>query len=249
MATSLTCTSLNVRYALREVVRNFSVQFPPGELSCILGPNGAGKTTLLRAIAGFLPLAGGTVQAGETDLARLTPRQRAQLIATVPQANLEQAPLTVRDVLELARYPHRLGRSGNGSHAVAVERALADCGLDELANRRCTALSGGELRRVLIAQGLAQETPVLLLDEPTAFLDPPARVQLLRLMRDQASRRDLTVVAVLHDPALARRFASFAVLLRDGVSLAQGAARDVLTDATLAELYDCPVADLAEAMS
>jgi ABC-type cobalamin/Fe3+-siderophores transport system ATPase subunit len=248
MAASLTCTNLGTRYVSREIVRNFSAQFPAGQLSCILGPNGAGKTTLLRAIAGYLPLASGSVRIGDVDAASLTPRQRARQIATVPQASLEQASLTVRDVLELARYPHRLGRDGNGSHSAAVERALADCGLTELTERRCTTLSGGELRRVLIAQGLAQETPVLLLDEPTAFLDPPARVQLLRLLQGQARLRELAVVAVLHDPALARRFADFAVLLRDGVSLAQGAARDVLTESALAELYGCPAADLADVL-
>ena len=248
MATGLACTNLSTRYAARDIVRNFSAQFPAGQLSCILGPNGAGKTTLLRAIAGYLPLASGSVNVGEINVSRLTPRQRAQLIATVPQAILEQAPLTVRDVLELARYPHRLGRAGNGEHCTAVERALAGCELTELAERRCTALSGGELRRVLIAQGLAQETPVLLLDEPTAFLDPPARVQLLRLLQAQARQRELAVVAVLHDPSLVRHFADFAVLLKDGMSMARGAARDVLTEDALAELYGCPVADLAEVL-
>jgi iron complex transport system ATP-binding protein len=248
MPASLTCTNLTTRYVARDIVRNFSAQFPAGQLSCILGPNGAGKTTLLRAISGYLPLASGSVQVGEVDAARLTSRQRAKLIATVPQASLEQAPLTVRDVLELARYPHRMERHGSDSQDVAVGRALADCGLTELAERRCTALSGGELRRVLIAQGLAQETPVLLLDEPTAFLDPPARVQLLRLLQAQARERELCVVAVLHDPALARRFADYAVLLRDGLVQAQGPARALLTADTLAELYGCPVADLAEVL-
>ena len=248
MAGGLTCHDLSTRYIARDIVRGFSAQFPECRLSCILGPNGAGKTTLLRAISGYLPLASGSVHVGDQDLAHLTPRQRAQLIATVPQANLEQAPLTVRDVLELARYPHRLGRNSNGVHAAAVERALTDCGLTELAQRRCTMLSGGELRRVLIAQGLAQETPVLLLDEPTAFLDPPARVQLLRLLQTQARQRKLTVVAVLHDPSLARHFADYVVLLRDGVSQSQGLAQDVLSEEALAELYGCSVTDLAEVL-
>lgn len=236
----LRITNLTAGYRAAAVVHGVSATCAAGAITCLLGANGAGKTTLLRAIAGYLPLTSGTITLGGDDLTGLSPRDRARHIACVPQVGQEHVPLTVREAVSLARYPHLTHRlQGNGGDRAVVDAALFALDLTELAERPCSRLSGGEWRRVLIAQGLAQATPVLLLDEPTAFLDPPARRQILSRVRELARDHNLTVVMVLHDLELATDYADAVQLMRAGRIIAAGAPRDVLTTARLAELYDC----------
>jgi len=240
MSGELRINGLAAGYGQQQVVRGVSARFKAGQFSCILGANAAGKTTLLRALAGYLPLAAGSIQLGAIDLTRLNPRERAQIIAAVPQVAQDILPLTVRQAVSMARYPHLTTRLRlNGVDSAAVDRALTAMGLNALAQQSCGRLSGGEWRRVLIAQGMAQETPVLLLDEPTAFLDPPAQRQILAHVRRLAAERGLIVLAVLHDVNLARDYAGQALLLRDGELLASGSPASVLTPELLAQLYSC----------
>lgn len=235
----LTIRSLTVGYGAEAVIRGLTAGCPPGRLTCLLGANGAGKTTLLNAISGYLP-ASGELSINGTSLATLSVRARARYIATVPQVAQELLLLTVRQAVALARYPHLKSRLRlGGGDTAAVGEALRNMELTGLAGRRCITLSGGEWRRVLIAQGLAQGTPVLLLDEPTAFLDPPARRQILHQVRSLAAQRNLTVLAVLHDVDLAREFAEHVLLLRHGQLLASGTPAETLTTELLASLYDC----------
>jgi len=234
----LVCENISAGYGKAEVLRALSARFTTGGLSCILGPNGAGKSTLLRAVSGYLRLSAGRISFDGEDFTTLTARERAHRIALVPQLAADSVPLTVREAVALARYPHLHGRlSFSGADLTAVDDALAWLVLGALANRPCPQLSGGEWRRVLIAQGVAQGARVLLLDEPTAFLDPPARLQTLALLRNLAIERDMAVIAVLHDPPLARRFADHVLMLRDGAAMLSGPADRVLDKHNLDLLY------------
>jgi len=241
MAAELRTAALSAGYGRTIAIRNVSLVMASGELTCLLGPNGAGKTTLLRALAGLLRPSAGAVELDGVPLAAMTARVRARRIAYVPQVSPDGLPLTVREMVALGRQPHLVGRfHAAAADRMAVEDALAALGLTALADRPCSALSGGEWRRMLIAQGLAQEPEVLLLDEPTAFLDPPARYQVLAHVRVLAAGRGLIAVAALHDVFLARVHADCAVLLREGCVVAGGPPAAVLDPAHLSELYACP---------
>lgn len=238
MTLELSCASVRAGYGPREILRSVSCRFGPSRLHAILGANGAGKTTLLRTISGTLPLRGGTIQLGACDLTRLSARERALHVALVPQLAAETIPLSVREAVALARYPHqRSWRIPDDIEHPAVLAALQALGLERYATTPCASLSGGEWRRVLIAQGLAQEADVLLLDEPTAFLDPPARVRIMATLRELAHGNGLIIAVVLHDPDLALKYCDDAVLLRAGTVLNAGPVAEVMTETGLEQLY------------
>ena len=245
MAAELACIDLHAGYGRRDVIRAVSATLQPGTVTALLGANGAGKTTLLRLLCGYLRPRKGKVLHDGVELSRLSPRERARRIAMVPQVAPEALPLTVHEAVAIARYPHSQARSGqhepyNGQ--VAVDSSLRQMDLTGLAERPCFTLSGGEWRRLLIAQGLAQLSPdpgVLLLDEPTAFLDPPTRRHILKRINELAAGHGMTALVVLHDVALAKEFTKQALLLHDGRILAAGAPGAVLTTANLARMYEC----------
>ena len=197
--------------------------FPTG-WTAVVGPNGAGKSTLLRAMAGLLPLERGGVRLEGRTLAEWSARERGRRIAWMAQSADTAADLCARDVVMLGRIPH-LGLVGapTAQDEAAVEAAMRTTECDAFAFRRLSELSGGERQRVLLARALAVQAPVLLLDEPTAHLDPPHQVALARLCR--ALARSQVVVSVLHDLNLALQ-ANRLLVLRDGRSVAHGACDD-----------------------
>jgi iron complex transport system ATP-binding protein len=212
-----------------------------GELVGLLGPNGAGKSTLVRLVAGLLAPAGGTVRLAGLDPAAVPRRDVARVCALVPQEPRVPWRFTVREAVMMGRAPRQgllalPGRFDEG----AVEGALAACDLVHLAGRRLDALSGGERRRVFFARALAQEPRVLLLDEPTAFLDLAHQVLAMRMAR-VAARGGLCVVAVLHDLNLAAASCDRLVVLSRGRVVADGAAESVLTPGRVQEVWDVPV--------
>jgi len=231
------------------VVEGVSLQVEEGQVWALVGPNGAGKTTLLRLMAGLRrPWAGRVLLQGR-DLARLPRRQVARTVALVPQEAHIPFPFTVRQVVALGRTPYvdflTLGEGPADREAVA--QALTAMGLEPLASRTFSALSGGERRRALIAMALAQEPRLLLLDEPTAHLDPGHQVEVLGLLRELNARRGLTVVAALHDLNLALRFAHRVALVHHGRVLAQGEPEQVLAPALLFQVYGVPLRLLRDA--
>jgi iron complex transport system ATP-binding protein len=241
MAAELRTAALSAGYGRTIAIRDVSLVMASGELTCLLGPNGAGKTTLLRVLAGLLRPSAGEVELEGVPLAAMTARARARRIAYVPQVSPDGLPLTVREMVSLGRQPRLAGRFHlTSADRAAIDGALDALGLCALADRPCFALSGGEWRRMLIAQGLAQEPEVLLLDEPTAFLDPPARYQVLAHVRSLAAERGLIAAAAVHDVHLARTHADYAVLLREGCVVASGTPASILDAAHLSELYACP---------
>jgi iron complex transport system ATP-binding protein len=213
-----------------------------GQLVAVVGPNGAGKSTLVRAAAGIQPFSGGSVRWLGTDVRRLRGRKLARIRAFVPQRPRVPDGLTVRDALRIGRSAHigPLQRPGQADRD-AVERALARAGVTRFAERKLVTLSGGELQRVQIGVGLAQEAPVLIADEPTSQLDLGATVGVARLLRRLADE-GLAVLLVVHDLALAAAVADTVVVMSKGRSVATGPPTEVLDRERLAAVWDVEAA-------
>ena len=227
---SVVARHVRAGYREREVLRGVDLIAHAGELVALVGPNGAGKSTLLRVLAGLLAPMSGTVTIDGADVRTLDRGAIARRIAVVPQVFETLFPFTVREVAALGR-TSRLGPLGTlGSEdARAVARALDDIGATELADRRIDRVSGGERQRAVLAMALAQEAGVLLLDEPTAHLDPAHQRETLARVADLARERGLTIIAVLHDLNLASAFASRIAVLAEGLVVRDGDPRQVLT--------------------
>ena len=222
-------------------VREVSLSVSPGQLLAVAGPNGAGKSTLLRLLSGALVPHAGEVRLDERALGDLSDRERARAIAVVPQSESSPFPVTVREMVAMGRYTH-LGpweRAGSRDQAV-VERALERCMVTPFAERQLGELSGGERQRVRIARALAQEAPILLLDEPTAGLDLRFQMELFHLLREL--RADgLALLLVTHDLNLAARFADRLLLLDRGRAEAMGTPAEILSRETLEAVYEWPL--------
>ncbi len=225
----------------RPVVREVTATVEVGEWVALLGPNGAGKTSLLRAIAGLLPCHG-VVSLNDVPAAALGRRERARLLALVPQEPETPPWLTVAEYVLMGRTPHLgpLAREGAADRE-AASRALARLDLDALAERTLGTLSGGERQRVVVARALAQEAPIVLLDEPTAALDIGHQQHALELLDALRASEGLTLVAAMHDLTLAAQYADRVLLLDEGRVVAEGAPVDVLTEEALAEHYGASV--------
>lgn len=229
-------TSVSAGYGGCEVLRDVSLEVKAGEAWAVLGPNGAGKTTLAKVVAGLLKPMRGDVRVGSLGVGA-SAAELARAVAWVPQQTPEGLDFTALEVVLMGRAPHLgpLGLTGEKDEQLARE-ALSAFDVSALAERRVSALSGGERRRVFLARALVQQAPLLVLDEPTAFLDVRHQVETLHLVRQRVSA-SLGVLAVLHDVSLASRFATHVVLLAKGKVAAQGSVADVLTTARLSEVY------------
>lgn len=234
-----------VRFGPVAAVRGLSLRVEAGEWTALIGPNGAGKTSALRALAGLVPYEGRVTVDGK-DARALGRRALARLVAFVPQKPETPPELTVSEYVLLGRTPHISYFGGEGRRdREAAARALRRLDLDELAQRPLGSLSGGELQRTVLARALAQEAPVLLLDEPTTSLDL-GRQQLVLELVDALREDGLAVVTTLHDLTLAGQYADRLVLLDRGEVVADGAAADVLSAPNVAAHYGANVRVLEE---
>jgi iron complex transport system ATP-binding protein len=204
-------------YGGRAVVRVDDFALEPGEARVIVGPNGSGKSTILRTIAGATPPMGGRVEVAGEDVARLPAVRRARLVTMLMQIQPLDPGLTVVELARLGRTPH-LGRWGRLTPAdlEAVDRAIDECRLGGMRDRRLGEMSGGERQRARLAMVLAQETPLILLDEPTNHLDVEHRYMLFGIVEQARSRRGCAVLMVSHSLEDARRFADSAILVNGG---------------------------------
>ncbi|WP_299530046.1 ABC transporter ATP-binding protein [uncultured Streptomyces sp.] len=239
----LSADGVTVAYGKVDVVHGCALELRPAEVTALVGPNGSGKSTLLRTLARLQDARSGslTVDAGTDDAAdgfALGAREFAQRVALLTQSRSTPGGLTVRDVVEFGRYPYR-GRWGrpDPEGTAAVDRALGLTGVEDLAGRGVDQLSGGQLQRVWLASCLAQETGVLLLDEPTTYLDLRYQVELLDLIRDLADDHRIAVGVVLHDLDQAAAVADRVALLQDGRIVADGVPEDVFTPELLSDVY------------
>ncbi|RXZ47416.1 heme ABC transporter ATP-binding protein [Agromyces fucosus] len=211
----------------------------PARVHALIGPNGAGKSTLLAALAGDRAAASGTVHLGGTPVARQSPKALARLRAVLTQEHTVSFPFPVREIVAMGRHPWA-GSAAAEHDDREIDAAMAATDVSHLAARTVPSLSGGERARVALARVIAQRTPVLLLDEPTAALDLKHQEDVLRLARDHAAA-GATVVVVLHDLNLAAAYADDITLLRHGRVVATGAPADVLTAERIEAVYGQPV--------
>lgn len=223
-----------------------------GELVVVLGANGAGKSTLLRVITGLVPATGGTVRLFGEGVADLARADIARKVAVVPQEADVAYGFRVREVVAMGRAPHQSGwMNASPEDEKRVDAVLAEHDLAGLADRSARDLSGGEKKRVAIARAFCQDTPVVLLDEPTATLDVKHQLSLFELLLRRTKDKTLACVVVLHDLNLAAQFASRVVLMKDGRVLADGKVEEVMTWARLKEAFDadlyCGVNDVTGA--
>ena len=225
----------------RAVLGAVSFEVRRGELIGVLGPNGAGKSTLVRALSGVLPRYGGSVRILGDEVRDLPARELARRLAVVPQEPRFELPFTALEIVLLGRHPHLSGLAFESAEDVAIARqALARVDAGALADRAIDELSAGERQRVVFARALAQEAPLLLLDEPASFLDLRHEVELFDRLRELALSGH-AVVAVLHDLNLAAEYCDRLLLLKAGRMAASGATADVLTYANLKRVYDTEV--------
>jgi cobalamin transport system ATP-binding protein len=243
-AGSVHVRGVSVEHGERTVLHPIDLDVAAGAWLGIVGPNGAGKTTLLRAVAGTVAH-GGTITLGDQATAGLGPRERARLLAVAPQQPTIPSGASVTDYVLLGRTAHIpfLGREGAHDFAVLAE-VLDLLGLTDLADREVVTLSGGERQRAVIARALAQEAPLLLLDEPTTALDIGHQQHVLALVDGLRHRRGLTVVSAMHDLTLAAQHADGFVLLHEGHVVARGKARDVFTPELVERVFDATVSVL-----
>lgn len=237
----LECWGLSAGYGDREVLHGVDLEVAEGEWVAVIGPNGSGKSTLLRVVAGTLAGRGEVRITGSSANGSGSDR-RSRLVAMVPQNPVIPDGMTVLDYVLLGRTPYIpfWGTESRKDLRVA-HRVLAELDLDAMADRVLQSLSGGELQRVVLARSLAQEAPVLLLDEPTTALDVGHQQQVLELVDQLRETRSIAVLAAMHDLTLAAQYADRLVLLVDGRAEATGSADEVLTAALLREHYAAEV--------
>jgi len=238
MATALGFDRVRFSYGGAAVLDGLSLEVAEGELAAVIGPNGTGKTTLIRLASGALPPGAGSVRLGGRDLAAIPAAERARFVAVVPQESRPAFDFTVREVVRMGRAPHLglLGLEGRRD-ALAADEAMRRTDVLGLAGRPFLSLSGGERQRVIVARALAQEPRLLLLDEPTAFLDLRHRLLLQELLARLHRETGLTLLIASHDLDLAARLASRIVLLHRGSVAADGPPAAVLTPDHLRRVY------------
>ena len=237
MSALLDARDVRVQIGGAKILHAADLTLAAGELVAVVGPNGAGKSTLARAVAGLQKLAGGTVEWSGSDVRKVRARQLARMRAFVPQRPRVPAGVSVRDAVRIGRAPHvgPLQRMTRADHAV-VAQALERTNTAPFAERQLITLSGGELQRVQIAVALAQETPALIADEPTAHLDLGATADLARLLRGLA-HDGLAVLLIVHDLALAAAVADRVVVMAHGRTVAAGPPQEVLAQERIAEVW------------
>ena len=236
---SLNVENLTLGYGDRTVIDSLDLVVPPGKVTAIIGANACGKSTLLRSMSRLLAPRSGHVLLDGKAVHSIPAKQLARTLGLLPQSPVAPEGIAVSDLVGRGRHPHQkmLARWSERDYAV-VAQALQDTGTTELADRAVDELSGGQRQRVWIAMALAQETDVLLLDEPTTFLDVAHQIEVLDLLTDLNQARGTTIVMVLHDINLAARYADHVFAMRSGRVVASGPPSEVITDALIREVFD-----------
>jgi iron complex transport system ATP-binding protein len=234
----LKAEDLSLCFDEKKILKNLTIAVEEGKIVAILGPNGSGKSTLLKVLSRNIKPDKGIVYLDDKNLAQLSGKTIAQQMAVLPQSPQAPSDLTVRDLVEFGRFPHQSwwqGKSEQDEHCVSW--ALAETGLSKMADRVVSTLSGGERQRVWIAMALAQKPEILLLDEPTTYLDICHQLEIMELLAAFNGEHNLTVVMVLHDINHAARYSDYVVVLQRGQVFASGTPKDVITEHTLREVF------------
>ena len=228
-----------VGYGEKLVLRDVSFQITKGEYVALIGSNGTGKSTLIKCVSGLLPLEGGEMQICGKDLRRLKARERARMVAVVPQSYYVDYGFTVEDIVMMGRNPYiDLRHRESKKDREIAERAMELTKTTQFRDRLYNELSGGERQRVILARAITQQPQIILLDEPTSALDLHHQIEVMELIRDLNEKEQITVMAVLHDINLASRFCSRIVILKDGKVKADGTPQEVINRDEMEALYD-----------
>jgi iron complex transport system ATP-binding protein len=235
---TLSATSIVVGYDKRRVIDGLSLQVPQGRITALVGPNACGKSTLIRALARLQPLMDGAVVLDGADINAMPTRSVARRLGILPQSPRAPEGITVADLVWRGRHPHhRLGGRRSRADNRVIAESLLQTGTSDLFDRPVDALSGGQRQRVWLAMALAQQTPALLLDEPTTFLDVAHQLELLDLLVDLNRDHGKTIVLVLHDLEQAAHYASTIIAMKDGHIVAQGDPVEILTEQLVWDVF------------
>ncbi|ATN35893.1 hypothetical protein ACO34A_18990 [Rhizobium sp. ACO-34A] len=237
----LSTSAITLAYRDRPIIRDLDIAIAEGSFSVIVGANGSGKSTLLKALARLLKPETGSVLLDGQAITTLPSVEIARRIGLLPQTAEAPEGITVADLVARGRYPHQtFFRQWSRQDETVVAASMQAAGIAELADRAVDTLSGGQRQRAWIAMVLAQETPILLLDEPTTFLDMAHQADLLDLLQQLNTDMGRTVIAVLHDLNQACRYATHIIAMREGTVVAEGQPADVVTEEMLEKVFDLP---------
>jgi iron complex transport system ATP-binding protein len=242
MKTLIQAKRISVEYDGEYALRGVSVEIVKGDFISILGPNGSGKTTLIRALVGLVGVTEGAVRFFDRPVTDFRPRELAKRVSFLPQNPPVTLPFLVRDIVMMGRFPY-LGRFEieRERDVAATEHAMDIMGIRQLARRHLTELSGGEVKRVFIAQAVAQESDILFLDEPTASLDINYQVGIFKMLETFNEEMGKTVVLVTHDINHAARYARRILLLKEGAVAHEGSAEEVIQGKELSRVFNIPI--------
>ncbi len=239
IAAAIEGKQLAIGYQDDLILKDLDVRIPKGKITAIIGPNGCGKSTLLKGLARIIPVRAGEVLLQGKNIKDYTSAQAAQIMAMLPQGPKAPAGLRVDELVSYGRYPWQkgLGILSSEDHAI-IRKAMEQTGVMPLACRSVDQLSGGQRQRAWIAMSLAQDTPIILLDEPTTYLDLAHQLDILQLLRKLNEEDHKTIVLVIHDLNMAARFADYMIAMKKGKILYQGTPETVMTQTALKEVFN-----------
>lgn len=235
----LKASNIVAGYDKKIIIDGINITIPKNKISVIIGANACGKSTLLKTLCRLIQPVSGEILLNEKKITDMPPKQLARVLGLLPQSPVVPEGITVADLVSRGRFPYQSFFKGLSKKDYdAVDEALEIMGITELANRSVDELSGGQRQRVWIAMALAQQTDILLLDEPTTFLDISYQVEILDLLTDLNRKRGTTIVMVLHDINLSARYADYIFALQKGKLIAEGAPSAIITDSLIKQVFD-----------
>lgn len=236
---SITTKNLNISYGNIDIVKNLNLEIPKGKITTIIGANGCGKSTILKTLGRIITPKSGNIYINGKDLYKERPTEIAKNMAILPQNPQAPSGLTVEELIAYGRFPHQKGfGKTNKEDKDIVEWAMEVTKISEFKDRNIDDLSGGQRQRAWIAMALAQETDILLLDEPTTYLDLAHQLEILSLLDDLNKNQGRTIVMVIHELNNASRFADHMIGIKKGSIVCEGNAEDVMTQANLKEIFN-----------
>lgn len=237
--TTLEAVGITTGYINKQVIEKLSVRIPEGKITSLIGPNGSGKSTLLKSFTRILPVQDGKIIVNGSEIATYSTKTLAQKIAFLAQSSEHPLGMTVEEVVSYGRYPYQKFFSGlNEVDLTAIEWALEATHLTDLKERELSSLSGGQAQRVWIAMALAQEADILILDEPTTFLDPAHQLEILQLLSEINQTKQTTILMSLHDINHASRFSDYLIGMKKGELLVHGTPDEVVTKEWMREIFE-----------